>query len=86
VRGVRGRRVTSEQIFGAPRQRGLNAAGCFIGYGLPGEQCLPAHVARGQSVRCVDVGTHFPEGVVVRGTDRFRLDRNGDRIACGPGD
>jgi hypothetical protein len=29
---------------------------------------------------------HFPDGVVVSGRDRFRLDRNGDGIACGTGD
>lgn len=86
VRGDRTRRVTPAQVFGAIRERGLSAAGCFVDYGRPGAECLPAHAAQGRVVTCVGVRAHFPNGIVVSGTDRFRLDRNRDGVACGRGD
>jgi hypothetical protein len=86
VRGDRSRRVAPERIYAALEARGLNQAGCFIDYGRPGDQCLPAHVAQGQTVTCTAVRAHFPDGIVVTRRDRFRLDRNGDGVACGRGD
>jgi len=86
VRGDRNRRVTSDRIFAALKARGLSESGCFIDYGRPGDQCLPAHVAQGQTVTCAAVRAHFPSGIAVTRRDRFRLDRNGDGVACGAGD
>jgi hypothetical protein len=86
IRGARGRAVTSDRIYAALKARGLNESGCFVDYGRPGDQCLPAHLARGGMVTCADVRTHFRSGIVVARRDRFRLDRNGDGVACGAGD
>jgi len=86
IRGDLGRGVTSDRIYAAQKARGLSEAGCFVDYGRPGDQCLPAHVAQGQTVTCTAVRAHFPDGIVVTRLDRFRLDRNGDGVACGRGD
>ncbi len=86
IRGDRNRRVTSDRIYAALKARGLNESGCFVDYGRAGDQCLPAHVAQGQTVTCTAVRAHFPSGIVVARRDRFRLDRNGDGVACGAGD
>lgn len=61
---------------------GLN--GCYVDYGIQGEQCLPAHAGgtNGQ-LTCSSVHGHgFPNGIKVTGTDRFHLDTNHDGVAC----
>lgn len=66
---------------------GINAAGCFIDYGIPGEQCLAAGTAGDDKIlTCAEVRTKFADGIKVSGTDRFHLDTNGDNWACGSGE
>jgi hypothetical protein len=86
VHGDHGRDVVPSDVLGEGRRRGLTAAGCFADYGVPGQQCLPAHAATRGVVTCAGVLAHFPNGVQVSGRDRFRLDRNRDGTACGTGD
>jgi hypothetical protein len=66
-----------------PRRARVN--GCLPEYGHGG-QCVPRRAPGGAAVTCRYVRTILPQGVMVHGTDRFGLDRNGDGIACGRGD
>lgn len=69
-----------------PSQTGLGTNGCYIDYGIQGEQCLPAHAATNGTLTCEGVRQHFATGIKITGTDRFNLDTNQDNIACGNGD
>lgn len=72
----------------SPSEAALGANGCFVDYGIQGEQCVPSHAAVNGTLTCEGVKTHggFPDGVKVSGTDRFNLDTNHDGVACGSGD
>jgi hypothetical protein len=64
---------------------GIGSNGCFTDYGIQGQECLPAHAAGDDKVlNCAEVHKHFPNGIKVVGTDRFHLDHDGDKVACGP--
>lgn len=78
--------VTSSDIYGDASKTGINSAGCYIDYGVQGQECLPAHAAVNGVLTCDGVREHFPQGIKVTGTDRFHLDKNGDKIACNAGD
>lgn len=78
---------TSGDVYGDANQTGVNSAGCYIDYGVQGQECLPAHAAGSDGkLTCGEVRQHFPKGVKVTGTDRFKLDANGDKLACGSGE
>jgi hypothetical protein len=65
---------------------GVNSAGCVVGYGKPGEQCLPTPGAN-KPVTCDYVHSKgFHHGLSVTGDDQFHLDKNHDDIACGHDD
>lgn len=69
------------------QKTGINSAGCFFDYGIPGQECVPASMANSDgTLSCTGVRMHFPKGVKVSGTDRFHLDANHDGTACGSGD
>ncbi|HSH56115.1 MAG TPA: hypothetical protein VK983_04810 [Candidatus Limnocylindrales bacterium] len=69
------------------RPEGVTSAGCLVDYGKPGEQCVSADLMSSQgTLSCAAVRKQFDSGVKVSGTDRFRLDTNSDKIACGRGD
>lgn len=68
------------------QQTGLGTNGCYIDYGIQGQECLPAHAAANGTLTCDGVRKHFPHGIAVTGTDRFHLDHNADGIACGHGE
>lgn len=72
----------------AVAKEGLGPNGCYIDYGIQGQECLPAHVAVNGTPTCDGVRTHggFPKGIKVTGTDRYHLDSNHDGIACNSGD
>jgi hypothetical protein len=85
VSGSHGNHATYNDVYDDPNKTGIGTNGCFIDYGKPGEQCLPVHAAGDDRVpTCSEVRKYFPEGIVVSGTDRFHLDHNGDKLACGP--
>lgn len=90
VTGSTGAKVNPEDVYGTndkQKATGINSAGCFYDYGVPGQECMPAHMAKADgSLDCNGVKMHFPKGVKVSGTDRFKLDTNGDGVACGFGD
>lgn len=72
---------------GNPSPTAIGANGCFIDYGIPGEHCVPAHVATNGTLTCNGVhNAGFHNGVKVSGTDRFNLDTNHDGTACGAGE
>jgi hypothetical protein len=71
---------------GSAQQTGLGTNGCYIDYGIQGQECLPAHAATNGTLTCDGVRMHFPHGIAVTGTDRFHLDHNGDGLACGHGE
>lgn len=84
VQGDTKHQAAHGHVHGDARQTGLNVAGCYIDYGVQGEQCLPAHAADSNgNLTCTGVRKHFPEGIKVSGTDRYRLDTNRDGVACG---
>lgn len=65
---------------------GTTSAGCIVGYGKPGEQCLPTP-GEDKPVTCEYVHSKgFPHGIAVTGNDQFHLDKNHDKTACGHGD
>lgn len=88
--GVTGNHHThhkSSDIYGHAGHTGINSAGCYIDYGIQGQQCLPAHAAGTDGrLTCDEVRRHFASGISVTGTDRFGLDKNGDKLACGSGE
>ncbi|HSH18360.1 MAG TPA: hypothetical protein VK978_03175, partial [Candidatus Saccharimonadales bacterium] len=72
---------------GDSKKTGVNAAGCYINYGIQGEQCLPAGLANADgTLSCDKVRTKFASGIKVSGNDRFHLDHNHDGLACGAGE
>ncbi len=73
-------------VTGDSKATGIGSNGCYVDYGKQGEQCLPAHAAHHGSLTCDGVRKYFPAGIQVTGTDRFSLDKNGDKIACNSGD
>lgn len=87
VQGDTNRKTSYNDVYGDPKKTGINAAGCFIGYGKPGQQCMQAGLAGDDKVlTCNEMRTRFSDGVIVSGSDRFKLDTNGDGVACGQGD
>lgn len=86
VTGDQSRHATSSDVYTNSSQTGLGSNGCYVDYGKPGEQCLPAHAATNGIVTCDGVHHNFPNGIIVSGTDRFHLDKNLDGIACNSGD
>lgn len=75
-----------QSASGDSGQAGINSSGCYYDYGEP-DQCVPAHAATGGTLTCEGVHSHgFPNGVKVVGEDRFKLDTNGDKMACATGD
>lgn len=82
-----GHDVTHGDVYGDAKGTGIGSNGCFIDYGVQGEQCVPSHAAGSDKVlNCAEVRKYFKDGVKVTGTDRFHLDHDGDKIACGPGE
>jgi hypothetical protein len=81
-------KTTPSQVYTAEQQKtGINDAGCFYDYGIPGQQCLSAAMANSDgTIGCNMVTMDFPDGIKVSGTDRFHLDTNHDGTACGKGD
>ncbi|MFI6481680.1 hypothetical protein ACIBH1_27385 [Nonomuraea sp. NPDC050663] len=80
--------------LGTPRERARRTPapvpphvdGCDHAYGSP-DQCVPwTFPERGGADRCGWLERHGLRPLPVHGRDRHRLDPNGDRIACGPGD
>jgi hypothetical protein len=87
VTGDNSTHASSSDVYGDASKTGINAAGCYIDYGIQGQECLPAHAAGDDGkLTCSEVRQHFPQGIKVTGTDRFSLDKNGDKTACGSGD
>jgi hypothetical protein len=77
----------SSDVYGDPSQTGIGINGCYIDYGIQGQECVPAHAATNGTLTCQGVKSHgFSNGIEVTGTDRFHLDKNGDDIACNSGD
>ncbi len=83
IQGDTSHHATPGHVHGDSSQTGLNSAGCYIGYGVQGEQCLPAHAAdENGNLTCAGVRAHFPSGIKVTGTDRYKLDVSRNGIAC----
>lgn len=78
--------ATNSDVFGTASSDGLGFNGCYVDYGKPGEQCLPAHAAINGKLTCEGVREHFPDGIIVSGTDRYHLDANKNGTACDPND
>ena len=65
-----------------PKQEGVTSAGCIVGYGKP-DQCLQTP-GEGKPVTCEYVHKRgFHNGLAVTGNDKYHLDKNHDKIACG---
>lgn len=88
VQGDHNTHHSSSDVYGDPNQTGIGVNGCYIDYGVQGQECVPAHAATDGKLTCEGVRTHggFPNGVKVTGKDRFNLDKNHDGTACGAGD
>lgn len=80
------RHVGYSDVYADPNKTGIATSGCYIDYGIPGDQCVPSHIAIDGALTCSGVRKHFPNGVKLSGTDRFNLDTNLDKVACGSGD
>lgn len=78
--------VSPSQVYGDPSKTRINDSGCYIDYGIQGQECLPVSIAMDGMVMCSDVRTEFPKGLKVVGKDWLGLDTNHDGIACGPND
>ena len=79
--------ATKADVYGDPKKTGVNAAGCYVDYGKQGEQCVSVSLAGTDGIlTCSEIRTQFATGVTVSGTDRFQLDRNADKVACGTGE
>lgn len=76
----------ASDVYGDPSKTGINDAGCYIDYGIQGQQCLAADMAANGKMSCDMVHMDFPDGISVVGTDRLGLDLNKDGTACGKGD
>ncbi len=81
-----GQPAKPSDVYADSSKSGIGSNGCYVDYGIQGQQCLPAHAAHHGSLTCDGVRKHFPKGVQVTGTDRFNLDKNGDKIACNDAD
>lgn len=85
----RGTKVTAPRpprtVIGDPRRTGVLSNGCATGYGDVG-QCVPARAPGGKAMTCAILVGTFPDGIAVTGRDRLKLDTDGDKVACGPGD
>lgn len=68
-------------VYGDVARTGINAAGCYVDYGIPGEQCVRA-AQHSTAPVCSEIRRTFPQGVKVSGKDRFGLDRNKNSVAC----
>lgn len=87
VTGDTNSRASHADVFEDPAKTGVNSAGCYIDYGVPGEQCVRAGLAGSDGIlSCEEVRTRFASGVTVSGKDRFQLDHNLDGWACGTGE
>jgi hypothetical protein len=86
ARGVTFSKVQRPPDLPNVNETGMISGGCLIDYGNPGAQCVPARGRGGGALTCADVVSIFPDGVRVTGRDRFGLDSNGDKTACGRGD
>lgn len=86
VTGDHSHHNTSADVYGDPNQTGIGSNGCYLDYGVPGEQCVPVQAATDGTLTCDGIHKYFSSGVKVSGTDRFQLDTNHDGIACGTGD
>lgn len=87
VQGDHDHHATHGDVFADSQATGIGVSGCYIDYGIQGQQCLPAHVAGDdKKLTCHEVHTKFPSGIKVTGKDRFQLDTNGDGTACNNGD
>lgn len=79
--------ATHEDVVNDPSETGVGLNGCYVDYGVQGEQCVPAHIAGDdKKLSCHEVHSKFANGIKVTGTDRFGLDKNHDGVACGDGD
>ena len=86
VSGNQDRKNTYSDVYGGLNQIGISFNGCYIDYGILGEQCVPTHVSSNGTLTCDGVHMDFPGGVKVTGSDRYKLDVNQDGVACGVGD
>jgi hypothetical protein len=86
ARGATFRTIRRPAELPSVKETGVISGGCLVDYGVPGAQCIPARGRGGRALTCADVVSIFPDGIRVTGSDRFRLDPNGDKMACGPGD
>lgn len=88
ARGVRGgiATVKPSQVLPHRRAEGVTSGGCLIAYGSPGRQCVPARAPGNRPLTCDYLIRLFDRGVKSSAGDPAGLDRNGDGIACGPGD
>lgn len=89
--GVTGtqRQTQPSDVYKDTKQTGVGSNGCYIDYGIQGQQCLPVHASgQDKTLTCAEVRNvkGFEAGIKVTGTDRFQLDANGDGIACTPGE
>lgn len=78
--------VHPSDVLNNSQQTRVSVAGCLTDYGMQGQQCLPASSVVNNKLLCDAVKRQFPQGIMVMGTDRYNLDRNGDGTACGIGD
>jgi hypothetical protein len=85
VKPRRLRRLPSD-VLPDPKSTGRLSSGCVLGYGVPGDQCLPARALGGKPITCAYAVELFPDGVRVTGRDILNLDSDKDGRACGPGD
>lgn len=88
ARGVKGGSATRKpsQVLPHRRAEGVTSGGCLIAYGSPGRQCVPARAPGNRPLTCDYLIRLFDRGVKSSAGDPAGLDRNGDGIACGPGD
>ena len=86
AREAKFRKIQRPAELPSVKETGVISGGCLVDYGAPGAQCVPARGRGGGALTCGDVVAMFPDGVRVTGRDRFGLDSNGDKTACGPGD
>jgi hypothetical protein len=89
--GVTGtqRQTKPSDVYKDPTQTGIGSNGCYVDYGVQGQQCLPAHAAGDdKTLTCSEVRAvkGFENGIKVTGTDRFHLDADGNGTACTPGE
>ena len=85
VKGKHDKKVHPHDVLPDPKTEGMNSAGCIVGYGQLGEQCLPTNGDH-KKITCEYVRNYFPDGVVVTGKDTLKLDKNKDKLACGRDD